>query len=204
MISILYYGVGNIGSTLNMLKYLNTDAKIIKTAEEVEKSEKIILPGVGSFDAAMKTIRKNNLDEALNLVAKRGAPLLGICLGMQLLTKSSEEGNFDGLCLIDAEVKNFKHKASSEFRVPHMGWNVINPQKKSPLLSNFNKKEEIRFYFAHSYYAKCSHKENVLATTPYGLNFDSIIGKDNIFGVQFHPEKSHCFGMKIFDNFAKI
>jgi imidazole glycerol-phosphate synthase subunit HisH len=207
MISVLHYGTGNIGSILNMLKFLEIEAKLITKAEEVIHADKILLPGVGSFDAAMGTIRKRGLDEALNSAVSCGTPLLGICLGMQLLTNKSEEGVLPGFGWIDAEVyglKGLKGFNDGQIRVPQMGWNIVKLSKESPVLDGFDQSDEVRFYFSHSYYVKCNRERNVIAKTRYGLEFDSIIEEKNVWGVQFHPEKSHTFGMRVFENFAKL
>lgn len=204
MISILNYGMGNIGSIQNMFKYLGFDSKIINTPEEVLKADKILLPGVGAFDAAMKKLKNEHFDEAIKELSDKGIPLLGICLGMQLLTNSSEEGDLIGLGLIDAETLGFNKLNDTSKKIPHMGWNVVKPQAFNQLLKGFDEWNEVRFYFVHSFYVKCKNRENVVLTTEYGISFDSMIQKDNVWGAQFHPEKSHKFGMKLFENFARL
>jgi len=153
----------------------------------------------------MEKINKNNLKEVLDEKAlKERVPVLGICLGMQLLTKSSDEGSLDGLGWIPAKTISFKDRVSKKYRVPHMGWNVVNKSNESLLTQGFDEFDETRFYFVHSYFVQVEDEKNSILKTDYGINFDSAIQKDNIYGAQFHPEKSHKFGMKLFKNFAKI
>ena len=205
MITIVDYGMGNVGSIKNMFKYIGVKSKIESDVDKIKNASKILLPGVGSFDTAMKKINKDDLKEVLNEKAlKEQVPVLGICLGMQLLTNSSEEGTLNGLGWIPAKTLNFKDKIDKKYRVPHMGYNTINKSKCSLLTQGFEKIDEARFYFVHSYYVKVENKENSILKANYGLEFDCAIQKDNIYGVQFHPEKSHKFGMKLFENFTKI
>ena len=202
MISIIDYGMGNLGSIQNMLKRINVSSQIINSPYEILQATKILLPGVGAFDAAINKIDELGLRGALIHKAKiEKVPFLGICLGMQLLTNASEEGNLKGLSLIDADTLKFKFDDNS-LKIPHMGWNYVVQRKESPLTYNFENKA--KFYFVHSYYVKCKDQNNIVMSTEYGITFDSIIQDDNIFGAQFHPEKSHKFGMKLFENFAKI
>jgi len=203
MITIVDYGMGNLGSVLNMFKKVGAAAKISSDLDEISKAPKILLPGVGAFDTAMQRIDEAGMREVLNqkaLVEK--VPVLGICLGMQLLTNNSEEGVLPGLGWIDGQSYNFKGKIDELLRIPHMGWNVANIVKQNAITEGYS--GEVRFYFVHSYYIKVSNPVNSMMQTTYGLSFDSAIVKDNIFGAQFHPEKSHKFGMKFFENFAKI
>jgi len=203
MITIIDYGMGNLGSILNMFKKIGYEAEITSDLEKIKNSEKIVLPGVGSFDNGMANLNKLNLINILNtLVLEKHIPILGICLGMQLITNSSQEGKLKGLGWVDANTLKFKF-SKNNIKIPHMGWNNINIKKINPLLKNLND-SETRFYFVHSYYVKCNQKNDILTTTEYGFDFASSIQKDNIYGVQFHPEKSHKFGMKLFENFAKI
>jgi glutamine amidotransferase len=196
MITIVDYGMGNLGSVLNMFKKIGVEAQISADLEKIGRASKILLPGVGSFDAAMQKINATGLLELLNHKAVvEKVPVLGICLGMQLLTEGSEEGNLPGLGWI-------KGRIPLENKVPHMGWNTINIAQNNKLTEGYS--EEPRFYFVHSYFVKAEDPSNSLMKTTYGLEFDSAIVKDNIFGAQFHPEKSHKFGMKLFENFAKI
>jgi len=201
-ISILSYGVGNINSLVNMLKKCGAVVNIIESAEEVLNAGKIILPGVGSFDYAMSALKKLDLLDALNhavLVDK--TPILGICLGMQMMCKSSEEGCLNGLGWIDAKVKKIHSLTQSSLKIPHMGWNSIDLAKQNPLLSV---EEGTRFYFVHSYGVHCNNSDDVLATCFYGETFDVAVGSKNIYGVQFHPEKSHRFGMEFLSNFVRL
>lgn len=203
MIVIVDYGMGNLGSVLNMFKKVGAKAKISSDPEEIGKAEKILLPGVGAFDAAMQRIQEGGLTEVLNhkaLVQK--VPVLGICLGMQLLTQGSEEGVLPGFGWIEGKTYNFKGKIDEQLKIPHMGWNVAKIVQQSALTKDYE--GEIRFYFVHSYYVLAANPAHAMMKTNYGLEFDSALVKDNIFGAQFHPEKSHKFGMKLFENFAKI
>ena len=205
MITIIDYEMGNVGSIQNMFKYLGIKSVIESNPDKIKNASKILLPGVGAFDTAMKKIKERNLDEVLNeKVLKEQVPILGICLGMQLLTNSSEEGELEGLGLISAKTIGFKQSIKKQLKVPHMGWNTIKIVQKNPLTLGFEKLDETRFYFVHSYFVKVNDEKNSLFKTDYGLEFDSAIVKDNIFGAQFHPEKSHKFGMKLFENFARI
>lgn len=201
MITIINYGMGNLGSIQNMLKKIGVESTITSEKETIAKATKIILPGVGAFDKAMENIENLNLIEILNKKAKiEKIPILGICLGMQLLANSSDEGQKKGLGWIEGHVRKFE--LGNNYRVPHMGWNLVDAKKKHILFENMY--EEPRFYFVHSYYFECFNKENIIATTDYGIIFASVVAKDNIMGVQFHPEKSHKFGMKLLENFSRI
>lgn len=205
MITIVDYGMGNLGSIKNMFKYIGIEATIESDVDKIKNASKILLPGVGSFDTAMKKINETNLKEVLNEKAlKEQVPVLGICLGMQLLTDSSEEGAFSGLGWIPAQTISFKNRIDNKYRIPHMGWNTVNKSNKSELTEDFETFDEVRFYFVHSYFVQVKDEKHSILKTSYGLDFDSAIQKDNIYGAQFHPEKSHKFGMKIFENFARI
>lgn len=192
--------MGNLGSIQNMLNKIEVDCKITHSSNEIDSADKLILPGVGAFDHGMDNLTKNNLINILyNNVIVHKKPILGICLGMQLLFEHSEEGNIEGLCWIPGRVKRFSFD-NMEKKVPHMGWNTINIETDNLLLDNLH--EDSRFYFVHSFFAVCQDKKNVLATTSYGHSFCSIVNNANIYGVQFHPEKSHRYGMKLLKNFA--
>lgn len=205
MITIVDYGMGNLGSIKNMFKYIGVDAIIESDIDKIKNASKILLPGVGSFDTAMKKINETDLKEVLNEKAlKEQIPVLGICLGMQLLTNSSEEGALSGLGWIDAETMSFKDRIAKSYRVPHMGWNLVKKSNESLLTNGFEEFDETRFYFVHSYFVKVKNEDNSILKANYGKEFDCAIQKDNIFGAQFHPEKSHKFGMKLFENFARI
>jgi len=197
--------MGNLGSIKNMFKYIGVESKIESDLDKIKNASKILLPGVGSFDTAMKKINESGLKEVLNEKAlKEQVPVLGICLGMQLLTNSSEEGILDGLGWVDAKTMSFKSVIDKKYRIPHMGWNIVSESNESKLTDGFKDFDETRFYFVHSYFVKVENEKNSILKTDYGLKFDSAIQKDNIFGAQFHPEKSHKFGIKLFENFAKI
>jgi glutamine amidotransferase len=203
MIVIIDYGMGNLGSVLNMFKKIKADAKVSSDLEEITKAEKILLPGVGAFDTAIQRIQDAGMRDVLNhkaLVEK--VPVLGICLGMQLLTNSSEEGALPGLGWIDGAAYGFNGAIDESLRIPHMGWNIVNIEQQNELTNGYD--GEIRFYFVHSFYVKVKNPAHSMMQTTYGLPFDSAIAKDNIFGAQFHPEKSHKFGMQFLRNFAKI
>ena len=205
MITIVDYGMGNLGSIKNMFKYIGVEATIESDVDKIKNASKILLPGVGSFDTAMKKINETDFKEVLNEKAlKEQVPVLGICLGMQLLTNSSEEGTLPGLGWIDAKTISFKDRIDKKYRIPHMGWNIVNKSNDSLLTNGFEEFEETRFYFVHSYFVKVEDEINSMLKTHYGVKFDSAIQKDNIYGAQFHPEKSHKFGMKLFENFARI
>jgi glutamine amidotransferase len=201
MITIIDYGLGNLSSIKNMLKKLQIDSIITSELEQISNAEKLILPGVGSFDYGMEQLNKFKLIDVLNQkVLKEKTPILGICLGMQLFTKKSEEGKLPGLGWIDAETMKFNFNAMPEFKIPNMGWNTINIEKESKLIKDIT--SDSRFYFVHSYYVSCSNKNDILMRSNYGFDYTCAIENNNILGVQFHPEKSHKFGMAILNNFA--
>jgi imidazole glycerol-phosphate synthase subunit HisH len=202
VISIVDYGVGNLASLANMFDYLDIDVKVVSDVDALLRSDKVLLPGVGSFDSAMRAILvRGGLAETLEELAfKRKVPILGVCLGMQLLMNGSEEGLLPGLGWISGTCKRIP--ASREVRVPHMGWNRVHKVANSPLLPK--EMSEDRFYFVHSFYVELENAAYSLGKTEYAVNFDSIVQKDNLFGVQFHPEKSHRFGMKILSNFGRL
>ena len=203
MILIIDYGVGNVHSILNMFKKIGIDAKLSEHPNEVLSADKVILPGVGSFDYGMKQLKESGYyDTVLKYAREVKKPILGICLGMQMLGLSSEEGFEPGLGLIP--FRNIKFKFNdNKLKVPHMGWNLVKSVKSNEKFSE-NFTEDFRFYFVHSYYAVCEKQENILLTCDYGFEFSAAVQKDNIYGVQFHPEKSHKFGMKLLKNFAEL
>ena len=204
MITIINYNAGNIKSIQNMLKRIGAKSCISSDATEIEQAEKLILPGVGHFDYGMRNLQESGLIGVLNKkVVVDKVPLLGICLGAQLLGNKSEEGIIPGLGWIDMEVVKFdENKLPKNLKIPHMSWNEIIIKKQSELLAGLN--NESRFYFVHSYHMKCNDENDVLTNTNYGYEFTSAVEKENIFGVQFHPEKSHKFGMRLLENFVNI
>lgn len=200
MITIVDYQMGNLGSILNMLKKIGQEAQVTADPALIEKADKLVLPGVGAFDAGMDKLERSGLVPLLNRrVLEDRVPTLGICLGMQLMTRSSEEGTSAGLGWIDAEALRFR-PADTALKVPHMGWNRVMPARPSPLTDELP--EEPRFYFVHSFYVRCHDSADVLLTTPFGEPFASAFQRGNVWGVQFHPEKSHKFGMALLRNFA--
>ncbi len=203
MIAIVDYGLGNTGALLNMLKKVGcTNAVVTNKETELKAADKYILPGVGAFDYAVKMMSKHGLPQLLNEeVMSAQKPLLGVCLGMQLLTNGSEEGSLPGLGWIDAHTVRFRFDDES-VKVPHMGWNTVASLKPHPLTQGLE--NDARFYFVHSYHVVCANPEDELLSTVYGIPFVSAIGKGNITGVQFHPEKSHKFGMTMFRNFVAL
>ncbi len=203
MIAVIDYGMGNIASILNMYKRIGRrDVLLTKNPEEIEQAEKIILPGVGAFDNGMKNLKASGLIPILNKqILETRVPVLGICLGMQLLFDRSEEGTEPGLGWIPGEVRRFSQNQTDTLKIPHMGWNYIKPQGSSPLM---DAKAKMKFYFVHSYFVKCRDTEDVIATCDYDITFECAVQRQNIFGVQFHPEKSHKFGMDLLDRFPKI
>jgi len=204
MISIINYGSGNLGSILNMLKKLGIPAQLADTPEQVMKAEKLLLPGVGAFDAGMQNLNNSGMIDALNeKVLNQKTPMLGICLGMQLLTKGSEEGKLPGLGWIDAYTYKFNFGANPDkLKVPHMGWNFIYSVKEHALVKNLP--ENPRYYFVHSYYVKCNNPEDALVTCHYGIDYTCGVQQGNVMGVQFHPEKSHKYGFQLLKNFNEI
>ena len=203
MIVIVDYGIGNLASVLNMFKKIGTkDVVISGDPNQINKADKILLPGVGAFDTGMTNLENSNLIPVLQTkVLHEKVPLLGICLGMQLLTNKSEEGSKTGLGFIDAETIKFKFSPDQNLKSPHMGWNYIKVQQPNKLIELDTRH---RFYFVHSYYVKCNNPANSIATANYGQDFSCMINSDNIYGAQFHPEKSLKFGMEILTNFSKI
>lgn len=201
MIAIIDYGMGNLGSIQNMLKRIGAESIIASDPDIVGKARKILLPGVGAFDNAMERINKSGLREALDRKAMvERVPVLGICLGMQLLTRSSEEGNMAGLCWISASTRRFPDIPG--LKVPHMGWNVVVPSIESALTKDLP--GGARFYFVHSYCVHVDNEKDSILRASYGITFDAAIQHDNIYGTQFHPERSHKFGQKLLKNFASL
>ena len=205
MIEIVDYGVGNIQAFMNLFKRIGISVERAKNKEDITNASKLILPGVGHFDHAMRKLNNSGMREALEkAVVISEIPILGICVGMQMLANESEEGNLPGLGLIPAKVRAFSENLnSSKLLLPHMGWNTLNFSKPS-LLFPKEKKELEQFYFLHSYYFDAKEKEDILATSHYGFNFHTVVSHKNVYGVQFHPEKSHKWGERLLKNFSKI
>ncbi len=203
MITIVDYGLGNLGSIANMYKKIGVETRITSDTELIDSAEKLILPGVGRFDAAMEKIESLNIREILSKKALSDkTPVLGICLGMQLLTNGSEEGKQPGLGWIDAYTYRFSFKEDKKLKIPHMGWNLVKRSTSSALTEGFE--DDYRYYFVHSYHVRVKDEQNSILKAKYGIEFDAAIQKNNIYGVQFHPEKSHKFGIKLLKNFAAI
>jgi glutamine amidotransferase len=205
MIVIVDYGMGNLGSIANMFKKIGVQSRVSSDLDEIGRAPKLILPGVGAFDAAMERIDAGGFRAVLNRKAlEERIPVLGICLGMQLLTESSDEGKLDGLGWIPARAISFRARNPTEMKSPQMGWNLVQLSQPSALTAGFAELAEPRFYFVHSYFVECRDPANSILRTTYGVTYDSGIQKENIYGVQFHPEKSHRFGMKLLENFARL
>jgi glutamine amidotransferase len=204
VISIVDYGVGNIQAIANIYKRLNIPVRIARTAEELAGAGRLILPGVGAFDWAMARLNKSGMRGVLDdLVLSEGKPVLGICVGMQMLAKRSDEGALDGLGWIDGEVKKFDRAPPSQRAyLPHMGWNDVEPQCLERLFQDIGATG--RFYFLHSYYFAPEDQNMILGVTDYGGTFASCVRAGNIYGVQFHPEKSHQWGIQLLKNFAAM
>ena len=203
MITIVDNGLANVGSVHNIIKYLGYNAVVTNDVHIINDATKIILPGVGSFDKGIKALNDLGLKDILNkkvLIDK--IPVLGICLGLQLMTRGSEEGELKGLGWFEADTIKFNQESDKTIRIPHMGWNNIQPRKFEEMFLKIN--DESRCYFVHSYYVKADDDKDILASTIHGIEFHSALQKDNIFGVQFHPEKSHKFGMHFMKSFLEF
>jgi imidazole glycerol-phosphate synthase subunit HisH len=201
MITIIDYKTGNLGSIQNILRRIGEESVITSDKDKVAGASKIILPGVGAFDTGMRNLAELDLIDVLNKkVIEQKVPVLGICLGMQLMSKGSEEGDLAGLGWINAETVRFRFENTIEYKIPHMGWNFIRQSKKSRLLENMF--PDARFYFVHSFFFRADEPDDILTTSSYEIEFTSAIERGNISGVQFHPEKSHKFGMKLLKNFV--
>ena len=203
MIVIIDYGMGNLGSVFNMIKKIGFECQISSDKETIKSASKLILPGVGAFENGMTQLKKLDLIKILNhkvLIEK--TPILGICLGMQLMTNFSEEGNIHGLGWVNATTKKFSFNELKKLKIPHMGWNLIRPNKDHHLFNNLS--ENSRFYFVHSYYVSCKDSSDSAATTKYGFDFTCVLVKNNIMATQFHPEKSHKYGFHLLNSFLVL
>lgn len=199
-VSIVSYGLGNLGSVVNMLKRVGTESRLVSTPEEILDSDRLLLPGIGAFDTGMRLLNEEGLTPSIKQFAATGKPLFGICLGMQLLLDGSEEGVESGLGLIPGTSERFVE--GPDLRVPHMGWNSVAPTRDDPLVADLE--PDSRFYFVHSYKVVPTSDSDVLSTTGYGVPFASMIRSGNVMGAQFHPEKSHAFGMRVLTNFSAL
>ncbi len=204
MVTIIDYGVGNVFAFQNVFKRLNIPSKIAKSVNDLMDTTKLILPGVGHFDFAMSQLNKSGMRDRLDeLVLLEKIPVIGICVGMQMMAHKSDEGTLNGLCWIDACVKKFDEATIKHHtKLPHMGWNDVKPNQNHPLFKGLE--QGAIFYFLHSFYFKCSNEENSISKTDYGINFSSSVQRDNIYGIQFHPEKSHSYGERLLENFVKL
>ncbi|MBM3176585.1 MAG: imidazole glycerol phosphate synthase subunit HisH [Bacteroidetes bacterium] len=203
-ITIIDYGIGNLNSVANMIRYVGGKCIISSDLDTIVKAEKLLLPGVGAFDMGMSKLTSSGIKDLLNdLVIQRGIPILGICLGMQLMTQKSAEGELEGLGWIEAEVKKFTFNGEMNLKIPHMGWNNVEVSKDNLLIKEGEHKEH-RFYFVHSYFVDAKNTTDIMCLTRYGHDFCSAFSHQNIFGVQFHPEKSHKYGMSLMKKFIQI
>lgn len=205
MLTIIDYGLGNILSFQNVYKRINVETRIAKSVDDLENATKLILPGVGAFDHAIDLLNASGMRSKIEeLVFQKHTPIIGICVGMQILANSSEEGMKPGLGWISGSVKKFDfHKLEKKIPMPHMGWNDVQPNEDGSELFR-GLESDSRFYFLHSYYFECTDKKNEISKTDYGTSFSSAIKKNHIYGVQFHPEKSHHYGQILLKNFAEI
>lgn len=204
MIAIVDYGLGNVRAFTNVYKRLNIDVVVAGSADVLREATKIILPGVGAFDHAMQLLDGSGMRSALDeLVTNRRVPVLGICVGMQILAQGSDEGVLPGLGWVAGRVRSFRSLVPGwSLPLPHMGWNDVRPAATSRLLSGLE--NEARFYFLHSYFFECERTADVAATATYGKEFCAAVRHENVYGVQFHPEKSHHWGTQLLQNFADL
>lgn len=205
MISVVDYGVGNIQAFLTLFKRLGIEARRANCRQALEGASKLVLPGVGHFDHAMQCLNNSGMREKLDeLVMANGVPVVGVCVGMQMLAAGSDEGLLPGLNWIPGRVRALsEHPGASSLPMPHMGWNILNVKENSKLFSN-GMEEKPQFYFLHSYYFDADNKDDVAATAHYGFDFDVVVSRGHIHGVQCHPEKSHRWGAQLLKNFAEL
>lgn len=201
MTGIIDYGLGNLGSIYNMLDVIGEDPIITDNPKKLHECDRLILPGVGSFDAGMKNLEEKDLSNCLKKEVSEGKSILGICLGMQLLGRKSEEGSSLGLGFIPFDTVKFSFDKTLKLKIPHMGWDIVTFTQENKLLSEIDGRQ--RYYFVHSYHAKCDSERNVLMRCEYGYEFAASVVNENVYGVQFHPEKSHDFGMRLLKNFVE-
>jgi glutamine amidotransferase len=204
MITLIDYGVGNIFAFQNVYKRLDIPTKIAKTISDLEDAEKLILPGVGAFDYAMDQLNASGMRDKLDeLVLEKKIPVIGICVGMQMMGNKSEEGRAEGLKWLDADILKFDESLIQQrTKLPHMGWNDVTPNLDHPLFKGLEK--DAIFYFLHSFYFSCKNQSDSIAISDYGKKFTSAVNHNNIYGIQFHPEKSHQYGEKLLQNFAQL
>lgn len=204
MITIIDYGLGNLRSVQKSFERANIDVKISRDISDIKAAEKLVLPGVGHFGKGMENLKKFDLIDVLNeKVLEQKTPVLGICLGMQLMTSYSEESDNEGLNWVDAKTLRFHKDEAKKYRVPHIGWNTANLERsESKIMKGIE--DSSQYYFVHSYYVNCANEQDVLTKSSYGINFVSSFQKDNIVGVQFHPEKSFSAGLTLLSNFSNI
>ena len=204
MISIVDYGLGNIRAFANMYKRMNIDVQVATDPADLSALTRIILPGVGAFDQAMKLLQASGMRQVLDeLVLGRKVPVLGVCVGMQILANASDEGSLPGLGWIPGRVRAFKSvPQSADLPLPHMGWNDVHPTAPMPLFEGLE--SDARFYFLHSFFFDCAQEDHTAATASYGIDFSCAVHSSNVYGVQFHPEKSHHYGTRLLKNFAQL
>lgn len=205
-IAVIDYGVNNVGSVMNALRRVGVAPYVARSAADLATATAMVLPGIGAFDTGVKNLRELGLFDAIQARVAEGAPILGICLGMQLLTKGSEEGTLEGLSLVDAHTKKFAFDpadpAHRDLKIPHMGWHDTKCTDAG--LFDGLIADDTRFYYVHSYHVVCNAPEDVAATCHYGVDFVSAIHRGRVYGAQFHPEKSHRFGLRVFANYVKL
>lgn len=204
MITLIDYGVGNIFAFQNVYKRLDIPTRIAKTASDLDDAQKLILPGVGAFDYAMGQLNASGMRDKLDeLVLEKKIPIIGICVGMQMMGNRSDEGTSAGLQWIDADILKFDESfIQQRTKLPHMGWNDVSPVTGHPLFIGLE--QDAIFYFLHSYFFKCNRQDDSIAISDYGISFTSAVNAENVYGIQFHPEKSHQYGEKLLHNFAQL